>query len=83
MLTETGNHRVDKVILDSNRSQMTVKCLLIVFSQFPRNSHPTRDFQLNDIAGSGLGLGSRLPIDNPGVWLGSGVGWAFPIPNPV
>jgi hypothetical protein len=25
----------------------------------------------------GFGPGSHLPIDNPGGWLGSGVGWAF------
>jgi len=46
------------------------------------NPHPTSDFQVIDIATSGLGLKSRLPIDNPGVWLGSGVGRAFTVPNP-
>ncbi len=26
---------------------------------------------------NGLGMISRLPIDNRGVWLDSGTGWAF------
>jgi hypothetical protein len=34
---------------------------------------------LIDSAARGLGMISRLPIDDPGVWLGSGVGWAFRI----
>jgi hypothetical protein len=42
-----------------------------------KNPHPTSDFQVIDIATSGLGLKSQLAIENPGVWLGSGVGWAF------
>jgi hypothetical protein len=37
------------------------------------NPLPTSDFQMIDIAGSGLGMKSRLPIDDHGVWLDTGV----------
>ena len=30
---------------------------------------------------NGLGMKSRLSIDNPGVWLDSGLGSAFIVPN--
>ena len=32
-------------------------------------------------AQNGLGMKIRLPIDNHGVWLGSGAGWTFFVPN--
>jgi hypothetical protein len=35
------------------------------------------DFRVIDCIAIGLGMKSRLPIDNPGAWLGSGVGRAF------
>jgi hypothetical protein len=46
-----------------------------------RNPHPTTDFWVIDGILIGFGMKSRLPIDNPGVWLGPGAGWAFIIPN--
>jgi hypothetical protein len=46
-----------------------------------KNPHPTSDFQVIDIATSGLGLKSRLHVDYPGAWLVFGVGRAF-VPDP-
>ena len=50
-----------------------------------RNSAVLRDHPLIDWCdrSCGFGLKSRLPIDNPGVWLDSGAGRAFFIPNPT
>jgi hypothetical protein len=37
------------------------------------------DFQPIECVAIGLGMKSRLPIGNPGIWLDSGAGWGFQI----
>jgi len=39
----------------------------------PSSSRPAELFKARDDPG----LGSDLPVSNPGVWLGSGAGWAY------
>jgi hypothetical protein len=43
--------------------------------------YPINDFHLIECVAIGLGMKSRLPIDDPGVWLASGAGWAFLVLN--